>query len=222
MNGFVWIKQICDFARVRVRGPGPAYHGVADHCRPYDWIAVRSVADVTEHVWQRADTIGHCRSRRRKVLGRGSDLPQRPSRVAYRPRLRQYQTVRAEACRSTRDSGLRDANKNLEAPASLRHQLLQGRNDLEGNHAQVRTVRSDSALAAAFPALDSQPHAMRRAAGGHLVPDRMPHRAPRQRSASSHVNKLSTRPSRCDRAPAAPIHLRCHIDASLLRAAHSF
>lgn len=213
-------KQSCDCARVRARAPAPARPRISDHSGPGDSIAVRSVAELREHVSRRAETLGHWRLRWRVSLARGSHLRQRPSRAAHRPRLHQHRTKRAQARRSTVDLGRGDSNINLEAPPPLGRPRLHNRTRLDVGQAQVSEMLADSAIAAAFPIRDRGPCALGRAEsqpGADLEPTRTPHRPPRQGVPCGRITELSTRQFRCARGPRPSMHVRRLLDRSLRR-----
>lgn len=220
MPRFVSMKESCDCTRVRVRDPAPARRRLSEHARPHISIAVRSAAELRGHGSRRAETLD-CLSRR-AVLARSSHLRQRPSRLAHRARLRQHRTRRAETLRSTVDPGCRDSNMNIEAPPLLWRLPL--RNVLEVGRAHESEVLADSAIAAAVLVLDSRLSGPRRAQPqrDHLVPNRTPHRPPRQRGHCSHITELSTRQLRCARALKPSIRVRGLLDRSLLRGAYPF
>lgn len=225
MHRFVSMKQSCDCARARVRAPARGRRPISDHSGPHELIAVRAVAEVREHVLRRAVTVGHWRLRWRAILARGSDLRQRPSRVAHRARLHRHRTKRAEATRSTVDPACGDPNMNLEAPPPLSRPRWRNRTRLELTHAQGGEMLADSASAAAFPGRDSRLCAQRRAEsqpGADLGANRTPHRPPRQRDPCSHTTELSTRQLRCARALRPSMRVRGLLDRSLVRGACPF
>lgn len=225
MHRFVSMKQSCDCARVHVRAPAPGRRPISDHSGPHELIAVRAVAEVREHVLRRAVTLGHWRLRWRASLARGSDLRQRPSRVAHRASLHRHRTKRAEAIRSTVDPDCGDPNRNLEAPPPLSRLRWRNRTGLDVTHAQGREMLADSATVAALPVRGGRLCAPRRAEsqpGADLGPNRTPHRPPRQRAPCSHITELSTRQLRCARALRPSMRVRGLLDRSLLRGAFPF
>ncbi len=224
MPRFVSMKQNCDRTRVRVRDPAPARRRLSEHARPHISIAVRSAAELRGHGSRRAETLDHWCLSCRAVLARSAHLRQRPCRLAHRARLRQHRTRRAQALRSTADPGCRDSNINIEAPPPLRRLPLRSRNVLEVGRAQESEVLADSAIAAAVPVRDSRLRGPRRAQPqrDHLVPNRTPHRPPRQRGHCSHITELSTRQLRCARALKPSIRVRGLLDRSLLRGVYPF
>lgn len=223
MHRFVSMKQSCDCARVHVRAPAPGCRPISDHSGPHELIAVRTVAEVREHVLGRAETRGHWRLRWR--ASPGSDLRQRRSRAAHRARLHRNRTKRAEAIRSTVDPGCGDPNMNLEAPQPLWRLRWRNRTRLDVPHAQGGEMLADSATAAAFPVRDSRACAPRQAEslpGADLGPNRPPHRPPRRVASCSHIIELPPRQLRCARALRPSTRVRGLLDRSLLPSVYPF
>lgn len=224
MHRFVSMKQSCECARARVPAPGPARRRNSDHSGRCELIAMASVAEVREHVPRRAESLDHWRLRWRASLAR-SRLRKRRSRAAHEARRHQHRTKRAEALRSTVDPGCGDSNPHIEAPPPLWRLNWHNHTLLNVGHAQVSEMLADSAMRATFPLRESRRCAPRRAEsqpGADLGPNRKPRRSPRQRAPSSRITELSTRQSRCVRAPRRSIGVRGFLEPPLLRGAYPF
>lgn len=224
VHRFVSMKQSCDCARARVPAPGPARRRNSDHSGRCELIAMASVAEVREHVPRRAESLDHWRLRWRASLAR-SRLRKRRSRAAHEARRHQHRTKRAEALRSTVDLGCGDSNPHIEAPPPLWRLNWHNHTLLNVSHAQVSEMLADSAIRATFPLRESRRCAPRRAEsqpGADLGPNRTPRRSPLQRAPSSRITELSTRQSRCVRAPRRSIGVRGFLEPPLLRGAYPF